>query len=77
MATIFHVLGINLQQHYVDQSGRPQFLLPDGARQNEELEPRKRRHSQLRLGNESSTGAEHPAGRSGGGGHECRHVDSI
>ena len=32
MATIFHVLGINPQQQYLDQSGRPQFLLPEGAR---------------------------------------------
>src|SRR5205807_209045 len=29
MATIFHVLGINAQQQYADQSGRPQFLLPE------------------------------------------------
>jgi hypothetical protein len=31
MATIFHVLGINPQQQYLDQSGRPQFLLAEGA----------------------------------------------
>ncbi|MBM4070170.1 MAG: DUF1501 domain-containing protein [Planctomycetes bacterium] len=37
MATIFHVLGIDRQQQYIDQSGRPQFLLPDGARPIAEL----------------------------------------
>jgi hypothetical protein len=37
MATIFHVLGINPQQQYADQSGRPQFLLPEGARLIAEL----------------------------------------
>jgi hypothetical protein len=37
MATVFHVLGINPQQQYVDQSGRPQFLLPEGARAIAEL----------------------------------------
>ena len=37
MATVFHVLGINPQQQYVDQSGRPQFLLPEGARAIGEL----------------------------------------
>jgi hypothetical protein len=31
MATIFHVLGIDPQTQYIDQSGRPQYLLPDGA----------------------------------------------
>jgi hypothetical protein len=31
MATIFHVLGIDPQLQYQDQSGRPQFLLPEGA----------------------------------------------
>jgi Protein of unknown function (DUF1501) len=36
-ATIFHVLGINPQQQYIDQSGRPQFLLPEGARPIAEL----------------------------------------
>jgi hypothetical protein len=37
MATIFHVLGIPLEQQYVDQSGRPTFLLPEGARPIAEL----------------------------------------
>ena len=37
MATIFHVLGIHAQQQYVDQSGRPQFLLPEGAQPIAEL----------------------------------------
>jgi hypothetical protein len=37
MATIFHVLGINPQQQFVDPSGRPQFLLPDGGRPIAEL----------------------------------------
>jgi hypothetical protein len=37
MATIFHVLGIHQQQQFVDQSGRPQFLVPDGARPIVEL----------------------------------------
>jgi Protein of unknown function (DUF1501) len=32
MATIFHVLGINQQTQYRDQSGRPTYLLPEGAR---------------------------------------------
>lgn len=31
MATVFHVLGIDLQVQFADQSGRPQYLLPDGA----------------------------------------------
>ncbi len=31
MATIFHVLGIDPQQQYVDPSGRPTYLLPEGA----------------------------------------------
>jgi hypothetical protein len=31
MATIFHVLGIDTRLQYVDQSGRPQFLVPEGA----------------------------------------------
>jgi hypothetical protein len=31
MATIFHVLGIDLQQQIVDPSGRPTYLLPEGA----------------------------------------------
>jgi hypothetical protein len=37
MATIFHVLGIDQQQQYIDQSGRPQFLLAEGARPIAEL----------------------------------------
>ena len=37
MATIFHVLGINAQTQYQDQSGRPTFLLPEGARPIAEL----------------------------------------
>ncbi len=37
MATLFHVLGIEPQQQVVDQSGRPQFLLPDGAKPIAEL----------------------------------------
>ena len=37
MATIFHVLGIDQQQQYVDQSGRPQFLLAEGAKPIAEL----------------------------------------
>jgi hypothetical protein len=37
MATIFHVLGIDAQQRVVDQSGRPQFLLPEGAKPIAEL----------------------------------------
>jgi hypothetical protein len=37
MATIFHVLGINPQTQYLDQSGRPQYLLPEGARPIAEL----------------------------------------
>lgn len=37
LATIFHVLGINQQTQFHDQSGRPQFLLPDGARPIAEL----------------------------------------
>ena len=32
MATIFHVLGINQQTQLRDQSGRPTYLLPEGAR---------------------------------------------
>lgn len=31
MATIFHVLGIDANIQFPDPSGRPQFLLPDGA----------------------------------------------
>jgi hypothetical protein len=37
MATIFHVLGIDPQTQFVDQSGRPQFLLPDAAKPIKEL----------------------------------------
>lgn len=37
MATIFHVLGINPQTQYQDQSGRPTYLLPEGARAIPEL----------------------------------------
>jgi hypothetical protein len=37
MATIFHVLGIDQQQQFPDQSGRPQFLLPEGAKPIAEL----------------------------------------
>lgn len=37
MATIFHVLGIDPQTQYHDQSGRPQYLLPQGARPIAEL----------------------------------------
>ena len=37
MATIFHVLGIDAQTQYQDQSGRPQYLLPTGARPIAEL----------------------------------------
>ena len=37
MATVFHVLGIDPQQQYVDQAGRPQYLLPDGAKPIAEL----------------------------------------
>ncbi len=31
MATAFHVLGIDPKQQYTDPSGRPQYLLPEGA----------------------------------------------
>jgi hypothetical protein len=37
MATLFHVLGIDPQLQITDQSGRPQYLLPDGARPIAEL----------------------------------------
>jgi hypothetical protein len=37
MATIFHVLGIDPQTQFIDQSGRPQFLLPDSAKPIKEL----------------------------------------
>lgn len=31
MATVFHVLGIDTQTQLIDPSGRPQYLVPDGA----------------------------------------------
>jgi hypothetical protein len=31
MATVFHVLGIDGKQQFRDQTGRPQYLLPEGA----------------------------------------------
>ena len=37
MATIFHVLGIDSQTQFLDQSGRPQYLLPEGAQPIAEL----------------------------------------
>ena len=37
MATAFHVLGIPPQTQFVDQSGRPTYLLPEGARAISEL----------------------------------------
>lgn len=37
MATIFHVLGINQQTQFNDQTGRPTYLLPEGARPIAEL----------------------------------------
>jgi hypothetical protein len=37
MATLFHVLGIDMQQQYADFSGRPQYLLPDHAKPIAEL----------------------------------------
>ena len=37
MATIFHVLGIDPLTQFLDQSGRPQYLLPDGAKPIREL----------------------------------------
>jgi hypothetical protein len=37
MATIFYVLGIDPVTQLVDQSGRPQYLLPDGAKPIKEL----------------------------------------
>jgi hypothetical protein len=37
MATIFHVLGVNPQTQYQDQTGRPTYLLPEGARAIAEL----------------------------------------
>jgi hypothetical protein len=37
MATVFHVLGIDGKQQFHDQTGRPQFLLPEGAEPIAEL----------------------------------------
>lgn len=37
MATIFHVLGFNLGIQFPDTSGRPQYLLPEGAKPIAEL----------------------------------------
>jgi hypothetical protein len=37
MATVFHVLGIDQSIQFPDQFGRPQYLLPDGARPIAEL----------------------------------------
>jgi hypothetical protein len=37
MATVFHVLGIPRDQQYIDQAGRPQYLLPEGAQAMAEL----------------------------------------
>jgi hypothetical protein len=37
MATIFHVLGIDPHVQFLDQAGRPQYLLPDGAKPIKEL----------------------------------------
>jgi hypothetical protein len=37
VATVFHVLGIDLQRQYVDPSGRPQYLVPEGGRPIAEL----------------------------------------
>jgi hypothetical protein len=37
MATIFHVLGIDPHQQYPDPSGRPTYLLPEGAQPIAEL----------------------------------------
>ncbi len=37
MATIFHVLGIDGQTQFLDQTGRPQYLLPEGAKPIAEL----------------------------------------
>ncbi len=37
VATVFRVLGINGQQQFVDQSGRPQYLVPEGGRPIAEL----------------------------------------
>jgi hypothetical protein len=37
MATVFHVLGIDPQVQFNDQSGRPSYLLPEGAKPIAEL----------------------------------------
>jgi hypothetical protein len=37
MATIFHVLGIDREVQFPDSAGRPQYLLPDGAKPIAEL----------------------------------------
>lgn len=37
MATVFHVLGIDPKLQYQDPSGRPQYLLPEGAQPIAEL----------------------------------------
>jgi hypothetical protein len=37
MATVFHVLGIDLDVQFPDTAGRPQFLLPDDAKPIAEL----------------------------------------
>jgi hypothetical protein len=37
MATIFRVLGIGLDIQFPDQFGRPQYLLPEGAKPISEL----------------------------------------
>ena len=37
MATIFHVLGINPEVQFIDPAGRPQYLLPAGAKAIAEL----------------------------------------
>jgi hypothetical protein len=37
MATIFHVLGVDPAVQFIDEFGRPQYLLPDGARPIAEL----------------------------------------
>jgi hypothetical protein len=37
MATIFHVLGFDLHTQFIDQNGRPQYLLPDGSQPIAEL----------------------------------------
>jgi hypothetical protein len=31
MATVFHVLGLDVHTQLIDQSGRPQYLVPEGA----------------------------------------------